>query len=128
MTRIAAVPRAAAVRVTRAPVARTATTLGADDDAAKASGSWSGSANANVTSTSSVLSGCNVRSGSAPTADGARLAPAVTVTVKNRVALRPPGSAAVTWMVAAPTPTAVSVTRAPAASTVTTSGGDEDTA
>ena len=52
----------------------------------------------------------------------------LTVTVNDSVALRPPGSAAVTRIVAVPTPTAVSVTRvAPAASIVTTSRADHDT-
>ena len=65
-------------------------------------------------------------SGSAPTAAGARL-PLDTVTANVCDALRPAGSLAVTRTVAAPTPTAVSVTRAPAASTVATSGADDDT-
>ena len=121
-------PRAAAVRVRRAPDARAATTSGAADDAAKTNGSWSGSANAADRSISSVPPNCSVRSGSVRTAAGGRFAPRVTVTANDCVAVRPPGSAAVTRIVAAPMPTAASVRRAPDASTVATSGADDDTA
>ena len=49
-----------------------------------------------------------------------------TVTVNDCVAVRPPGSVAVTRTVAAPSPTAVTVTSAPVTVAVTTWGADED--
>ena len=51
-----------------------------------------------------------------------------TVTVNDCEALRPPGSVAVTRIAAVPSLSAVSVTRVPAARTVTTFGADDDTA
>ena len=58
-----------------------------------------------------------VAAGISPRASGARLG---TVAVKYCVAVRPPGSVAVTAMVAAPRATAVTVTVFPAAATVAT--------
>ena len=52
---------------------------------------------------------------------------ASTVTVNDWSTVRPPGSAAVTPIVAAPSPTAVTITRAPTASTLATCGADDDT-
>ena len=50
-----------------------------------------------------------------------------TVTANDCVAVRPPGSVAVTRTVAAPSPTAVTVTNAPVTVAVTTWRADEDT-
>ncbi len=51
-----------------------------------------------------------------------------TVTVNDCMALSPPGSVAVTRIVALPSPTVVSViTRAPVARAATTRGADDDT-
>ena len=60
-----------------------------------------------------------------PTATGGRFAGRLTVTANVWVALSPPGSVAVTRIVAVPSPTAVKVTPALAALTVTTPGADE---
>lgn len=52
---------------------------------------------------------------------------ASTVTVNDCAALKPPGSVAVTRIVAAPSATAVSLTRTPVTPAVTTCGADDDT-
>ena len=69
-----------------------------------------------------------VSGGRVPTGSGGRFPELLTVTANESIALRPPGSVAVTWIVAVPKPTAVSVTVLPPVNAaVTTFGGEDDT-
>ena len=65
---------------------------------------------------------CTALIGVSPGRSGSSVNGAVTVTTNDCMALRPPGSVAVTRIVEVPVPTAVSATQVPDARTVTTLG------
>ena len=119
-------PSDTGVTVTMLPDIATDATDRADDRAQNVSASPSGSRNALATSTVTGASSTPMLSAaSEPTGSGGRLA--ATVTANNCDTLKPPGSVAVTRIVAVPAPTAVRITRAPIARTVATYGDDDDT-
>ena len=112
------------VTVTSLPETSTVTTPVRSASAAKVSASPSGSVKAPETSTVVSAPTATLWSGIAPEASGSRFTD-VTATPKVCGALRPPGSVAVTVMVALPGATPVTVTVLPETLTVATPGVSE---
>ena len=111
-------PTDTGVTVARDPATIAVATAGADDAARYVSGSPSGSRKAPATSTTAgVPPTRSVNGASAPAAVGGRFPGGSTVTVKDCVALKPPGSVAVTRTVDVPAASGATVTVLPSSVT-----------
>ena len=119
-----AVPAPTAVTVTVVPDSATPTVPGAEDVAAYVNASPSGSANNDAAFTVTESPTVKVWSAIDPETTGGRFGSS-TVTLPLAVAESPPGSRAVTVMVAVPAPTAVTVTVVPDSATPTVPGAED---